>query len=363
MRIGILTLPFNNNYGGYLQAYALQTVLEEAGHSVEIINRRHPKETVWRKLMRVASSIKHLRRYHYDINAHKGALMHSFVQSKMNLSEPLYTSEALHNYCLTKDFDCYIAGSDQLWRPEYVPNVEDYFFDYLPSKTKRIAYAASFGVANPVYTEEQKANCGRAIKKINRVGLRESSGIEVIKHFGWEAYNATIVLDPTMLLSVEHYKSLVKDYHPKKDFHHKILAYVLDKNEQISEIKSSCAHYYRKQCEEIIDSDKWENEGYVLPAIEEWLCAFRDADFIITDSFHGTVFSILFHKPFVVIINKGRGRDRFDTLLGHFGLKNRMTETKNSIDNILNGDIVWDKVDAMLQKHRENSLHFLLDKI
>lgn len=359
MRIGILTLPFNNNYGGYLQAYALQTVLERKGHEVVIINRQHPKETKWKMVKRFVKTMIHLEPFHLDINSRKGALMHKFVDSRMHLSSPLYSSSALHNYCVSNSMDYYIAGSDQLWRPCYVPNVEDYFFDYLPDAVERIAYAASFGVANPIYTDSQRERCGEAIQKFTSVGLRENSGKNVINSLGWKANNVNVVLDPTMLLEREHYESLLGNYVPSKNYKGSIVTYILDLDKSTKNIVKHSQHIISNPCIDIIDRKKWKSPNYVMPPIEEWLCAFRDADFVITDSFHGTVFSIIFHKPFVVKVNKNRGSDRFDTLLGHFGIEDRAITDESKIDAIISQEIDWVKVDNILAEKRNQSLKFL----
>lgn len=357
MKIGILTLPFNNNYGGFLQAYALQTVLENKGHEVIIINRRGRKLPLFKRIKRaVRNLIYTIIKFDYhplgDPYDHKGKEMHKFVKQHMHLSHPLQSSDELHKYFNENHCDAVIVGSDQLWRPDYVPNVEDYFLGYLPSTIKKIAYAASFGTDTPQYSISQIKSCGDALKDFDIITLREKSGIDVFKRLGWEYSGVKVVLDPTMLLDAEHYKSLVKDYTPNNSFKGKVLNYILDSNNTTEKIIGKTVESLNILPQNIINLNKWKSSSYVFPSIEDWLCAFRDAEFVVTDSFHGTVFSILFHKPFISYVNKDRGADRFVTLLETFGLIDRLVIDEQKVSYIIKNDIDWVNVDSQLKDNR-----------
>lgn len=358
MKIAILTLPFDNNYGGYLQAYALQTYLEQKEHQVTIINRQWPDSNIStrfkRALKNMLKSIIQFEKYPIcDFFNYKGFNMHKFVDANMHLSPPIKSSDDLAKFFLEHCYDLVIVGSDQLWRPEYVPNVEDYFLGFLPDGIKKIAYAASFGTSSTMYTEEQVNNCGKALQSFDIVTLREKSGIRLLQKFRWVTKSSPIiVLDPTMLIPYSQYCALLQKYSPSNDYTGKILSYVLDYDNQTDNILKSLSSVLNKPIADVIDVKKWKKDNYIFPPIEEWLCAFKDADFVFTDSFHGTVFSILFHKDFCVKINFNRGADRFETLLDHFDLRDRMISDEHSIHNLVSKTIDWNEVDMRLSQHR-----------
>lgn len=365
MRIGILTLPFNNNYGGYLQAYALMTVLKRMGYEPTMIMRRHNKKKnsfffyLKYAVKGIIKSILKLRQYPliYEeerVFKNQGKMMLSFVNKNVFPQSPyIYTTEKLKDYCNGR-FDAFIVGSDQVWRPDYVNGVlYNLFLDFTKGwNVKRIAYAASFGTDYPVYNNEQSKICGELTKNFDAISLRESSGINVFKKLGWSYGNIETVLDPTMILYKTDYLSLLPK--GKTKFRNSILSYVLDANNVIGDICEKISKYTGKQLY------TFDIRQRIKPSIEDWLLAFRDCDFVITDSFHGTVFSIIFNKPFLVIVNKERGADRFYNLLRTYKLENRIVNTsQDNIDDILKKDIDWKIVNDIINKNRMKSLDFL----
>jgi len=360
MKIGILTLPFNNNYGGYLQAYALMTVLKQNGQEVELIYRKHNKRPLkWRVKYIIKNTINILLgREHGSLIPNqekelrkKGQLMMLFVDKYIiPRTKPLYSSEALKQHA-AKRYDAIIVGSDQVWRPDYVPDVENFFLTFLSDDTKRIAYAASFGTDKPVYSSREKEQCGQGFEWFHLVTIREKSAIQVINDFGWKSRKSPIqVLDPTMLLSKKHYESLIdKETLIMKG---KMLCYVLDSSENTQKLIENVSMETGLEPINFLDKDHWKKTGYVLPSIESWLAAFRDAEFVVTDSFHGTVFSIIFNKPFVAYANAERGADRFDSLLSQFYLTDCLYSEGKSYQHI---DINWKIVNDILEKRRNES--------
>ena len=361
MRIGILTLPFNLNYGGFLQAFALMTVLKRKGHEPEMIMRRHNKKKVSAffilkyAIKGLAKSILRLRRYPIIYNVEndyriRGLHMLNFVDKHICPQSPfLYSTEELRSYCKDR-FDAYIVGSDQLWRPDYVPDTTNFFLDFTEGwNVKRIAYAASFGNDSPCYTDKETEECGKLIQDFNAVSLRETGGRRVFEKFGWKCNDLQIVLDPTLLLTMDDYNKLL----PKKESesNHKIFAYILDENERIDRFLSSLS---KAQGKEIWRFPVKRNP--MLP-IEDWLTAFRDCDFVVTDSFHGTAFSIIYNKQFVVLGNAERGQSRFETLLGHFGLKDRLVNNSEGVYEL--PKINYSDVNQILDKWKLSSLAFL----
>lgn len=208
MRIGILTLPLHTNYGGILQAYALQTVLERMGHEVELIYRRHNKRPLKYRLLYIFKTVVKciLRIPHgllipsleYD-HRHAGKMMLPFVDKNISpKTKPYFKTASMEKSCKGK-YGVVIVGSDQIWRPIYVPNINDFFLEFIKDKNvRKIAYAASFGTATPKYTDLQKNVCGKLISEFQAISVREKSALKVIENFGWQVNCIPqLVLDPT----------------------------------------------------------------------------------------------------------------------------------------------------------------------
>ena len=199
MKIGIITLPFNSNYGGLLQTYALQSVLRQMGHEVWSVNRRNRIMPFKFKIL--TSSSRLIR----SILSRKAGVIRSWATAKEELIVDQHTNRFISENILTTDFlksekeftkltryefDAYIVGSDQVWRPKYSPCLANHFLGFVEgtSKIKRISYAASFGVDNWEYTPEQTEECRKLVTKFNAVAVREDSAVKLCKdNFGNEA--------------------------------------------------------------------------------------------------------------------------------------------------------------------------------
>ena len=364
MKIGILTLPFNNNYGGYLQAIALVEVLRRIGHEPCFIYRRRDKKGIKAKAKCFILGLRGLfiksKRHPFFHDSErdfmrKGINIIPFVESRLKpMTEKIYDSDTLKKYgCV---FDAYIVGSDQVWRPIFVPQIEDYFFRFVSNPSaKLVAYAASFGCSAPEYTNDQILNCGELIKRFSALSLRESSGVNVMNKLGWTFGNVEVVLDPTLLLPKDFYLDFIKG---KEIPSSKVFCYILDSNSVIEQIIEE-VEKDRKCVSFWILSKNWKNKTYVMPSIQEWLRCLVGADYVVTDSYHGTVFSILFNKPFVVYINERRGVDRIDCLLDHFGLLDRKITRVKDYGELKRQKILWGDVNNRLNNMREKSLGFL----
>lgn len=340
MKIAILTLPLHTNYGGILQCYALQTELEGMGHQVTVLNRRWPGPNARLVARRFASIAKCIVKKYLlgqkdivlmnpwadDYNIHKPSEaekkrhteIRRFIKENIHLTKPLRSSDELREYVEANEVDCIVVGSDQVWRELYGPCIEDYFLGFLPEGDKRVkvTYAASFGTADSPISEEHLKNCIPLAKRFSSISVREQSGVEIMKDiFGVEA---KLLLDPTLLLSAEQYKFPVKDMEKGC-----LVSYILDETEDkiaILQEVTEALHLKNKK----LRLDATSQDDVVLPSIEEWLLSFANAKFVVTDSFHGCVFSIINHKPFIAIANKDRGLERFTSLLGTFGLMDRL---------------------------------------
>lgn len=375
MKIGILTQPLHNNYGGLLQCYALQSVLKSLGHDVWIVQR----ETEEKKLTIIGCTLYYIkqivkvflgRKFVGLSNRNKIAYAERntkyFASNFINPKTEIITTTNSLRLCHSDyGFDAYVVGSDQVWRPSYSPCIGNYFFDFLYSeeRVRRVAYAASFGVDNWEFSKEETAICRDLLKYFDGVSVREDSAVTLCaEYLGRE--DVLHVLDPTMLLDKEDYISLVeKEEEPQNSGN--LFCYLLDESEEKSQIIDFIATQINAvpftkmpKCSIIYENLRDRLEDCVYPTVTAWLRAFMDADMVITDSFHGCVFSIIFNKPFWVIGNRRRGLARFNSLLSIFELQDRLIDTYN-IPSIITSPINWEKVNIIRGKWQEKSLNFL----
>jgi len=266
-------------------------------------------------------------------------------------------------------FDAYIVGSDQCWRPRYSPNIRNYFLDFASSQkdVKRIAYAASFGVEEWEFDEADTRVCRDLLSYFDAIGVREDSGIGLVSRY-LGRHDAVHLIDPTMLLTVDQYRDIIdSDNRVPSDGH--LFLYLLDKDDQKDRLIQDMAKKmnlvsYDSMPRKRLGVDDVTNANaaefaFISPV--QWLRGFQDAAFVITDSFHGTIFSILFNVPFITIGNEERGMSRFTSLLKMFGLESRLliNPSCNAIQNINFADIDWTDVNNILDRERHKAISFL----
>lgn len=369
IKIGILTVPFNNNYGGFLQAFALMKVLKNLGFQPYMIMRRHNLYDYNRttKIKIIAKScIKAFKYQDFHILLHpfeshyfiQGKSMQKFVNRYIKPQTSFFYSWSNLEKKLRNRFDAIIVGSDQIWRSIYVPGIENYFLSFTKGwNVRRIAYAASFGTTEPEYTKEDIKECGNLLSLFDTISVREQGALHVFNRFGWNADNIKIVLDPTLLLDRIDYESVIHPIEQDKPY---LFAYVLDKTfDKDTAIQEICKSHNLIQ--KTIANIQDDNTS--LPSIEDWLGLIKNAHYAVTDSFHGMVFSIIFHIPFVVVVNKQRGADRFESLLNRLNLNDRLSYTPFEIHEKILKPIDWKDVDFLLQKYRKESMDFLRNSL
>ncbi len=369
MKIGILTLPLHTNYGGILQAYALQTVLERMGHEVVVLDKSpYHYLPLWKMPFSYPKRI--LEKYVLGKKSVK-----VFAEQWYNRTYPIisqYTQTFIDTYIhrkevndLTKldekDFDALVVGSDQIWRVCYYSQIENAFLAFTEGwkYLKRIAYAPSFGTDVWEYSQKQTEKCKLLLQKFDAVSVRESSGVELCaKNFGREAIH---VLDPTLLLDRGDYERLIKQ---SKVQHHSnmLLQYILDEDKEKQELIEYIIK--EKQLNIVRVNSKVEDitaklEERIQPYVEQWLCGFYDADFVVTDSFHACVFSIIFNKPFIVCGNKKRGSARFLSLLSSFNLLDRYITDGINLSEVLDKTIDWSEINKKKENLKSFSWSFL----
>ena len=372
MRIGILTLPPHANYGGILQAYAMQTVLERMGHDVVVFNKPIKKHVLPFPMSFFHYIVRFIKKYVFkkpNIYVFKEQKIYKY-QKANTLYTDAFVNKHLHNKVvdtlgdIKNEYDAIIVGSDQVWRKIYFngswekSNPADAYLAFTNDwNINRIAYAASFGVDFLELDDTEIQTCKEAIQKFKAVSVREKTGVDICKkHFN---VDAKWVADPTLLLDVSYYLTLAKDSNSLFTGKY-ILKYALDESEEIYGLAHKLEEQKEIPMKELKTHEKdslSEISNCTRRPVEEWLYAFAHADYILTDSFHGTVFSILFHKQFTVIANKERGVTRFTSLLSMFGLEDRLISSPNEYKQL--PDIDYEKVDIKLEQRRSEALDFL----
>lgn len=383
MKIGILTQPLQANYGGIIQNWALQQTLGRLGHQPETIFRQYEslKLSLPWYFRRCLSWGKRLFKWVILRNKSVGLMnpfgrmylsMDSnwlknpfadttFVNDRIQKTKPLYSDAEMRRAIEHNNYDAFIVGSDQVWREEYSPSIQSYFLDFLSEsdKRKRIAYAASFGKERDYISPENMSECRRLLGRFDAVSVREAEGVDIVRRdFGREQVEK--VLDPTLLLSVDDYNNIIcpSDRHTSPY----IASYILDNNDDKSAILSQLA------ADKGIPVNKVDIElrAGKMATMSQWLANFADADFVVTDSFHGCVFSIIFGKPFIVIANVERGLGRFISLLGELSLSDRMIYCYDDYiahEPRLLTDIDYTSVRECLDTLRQKSLKYLSDAL
>ena len=325
MKIGILTVPFNNNYGGFLQAFALKTVLKKMGHEVVFINRKRNKLQLplWKIIIGFPLiKFRELRtnRIMKRLSIHTEAFKQRYLTP---ITTEYYTHNSLRK-CLKLGLDAFIVGSDQVWRFRYArESIDDFFFSFLHDlHIPRFSYAASFGVDDNEYPEEYKELCKKLLTEFDAISVRESSGRDMLVNvFQIDPEKIRIVLDPTLLLSAQEYGYLFSQYSKQTSSY--LCTYILDQTpEKIDFIKGVALFFNLNEIPLKAQTGNIEKIKPIDP-VEKWLHTIAESSFVVTDSFHGTVFSIIFNKPFLTIGNNTRGETRLHSLLKLFDLQSR----------------------------------------
>lgn len=344
MKIAILTQPLGKNYGGMMQAYALQKVLLALDHDVITVDYNFRSSNFFYKVIRYSYRFSQKligkRKTPINIEAKLPYILENtleFIQNNILISEYIDNDEALSNHFEVNDYDVVVVGSDQTWRPQYSPNIYNFYLDFLKKNKdiKKIAYSSSFGVDNWEYSDEQAAKCSELASLFDSISVREESGVELCrKQLGVES---ECVLDPTLLLTKDDYIKLLGNRY-KEGKGDGVFTYVLDSSEDKLAVAENVSkqlntHTFKCQAKCSLSSFKSSNlQDYKMPAVQDWLASFANAEFIVTDSFHGMVFSIIFEKPFIVIANKKRGAARFESLLNKINAKQCLVYNVKDID-------------------------------
>ncbi len=368
MRVGILTFHNGTNYGGTLQAFATQQTIENLGHEAVIINYA-PLSFRDRFYKCFTTSVKPRNIRSYLLDYFKEPEFRRFRSCYLNLSPRFYTEKQLLKNISELNLDACISGSDQVWSPYMAQNWgKPYFQNQFPENIRRIAYAVSFSCTD--YPKDAMNLVRDEIKKFASVSVRETSGLKIMSDNNIE--NAEVMPDPTFLFDrkiltdlAEKGKSELITKEPcfKDIAGNYVYFYILQQNQKLIE---NVASYYSDRKNSfssgnVINSEKL---NFRFEGVEEWLAHIANSKFVVTNSFHGAVFSLLFHKPFILIPVEGKlsgMNDRIMTLAENFGLKERILNDFDSekIKAIENSKINWKDIDLKIENLRNKGMDFL----
>lgn len=349
MRIGVITLPFNPNYGWLLQAYAMQQVLKNMGHEVFLIQRK------WNLTKSNSGILANLfRPIYFNINCGK---LYRFYRNNLQTTSICRSDEEIRSVVERYGFDAVIVGSDQVWRIENTRGVGyNFFLDFVSYGKKKISYAASFGSDEWKGDSKDNEIIKNLLSDFSAISVREESGVNICASFFDK--KTECVLDPTFLLTKEDYDRLLSN--PDKFYKSKLLAtYILDPSPEKNQFINIISKEKGLTIETLFLKSR-KGLFHIYKSMENWLLKIRNAEYVVVDSFHGMVFCIIFHKQFVVIANKQRGNTRFENVLSKLGLEKRLVnELTEKSREILYSTIDYDKVNKLLVEEKKKSFDYL----
>ena len=355
-RVGILTFHRAINYGALLQAYALQETLKKMGCEPSIIDYRSPKIESRHHEARLSDchSLQDLVKFVFYAKHQnrKYKKFRDFSAANLTFSDVCINSEQLRE--MSSQYDKFICGSDQVWNYRITEFDKNYFLDFTDDTLKKNSYAASFGIGSipAEYTEYYKI----LLKDFNNISVRENQGKKIVKDL--INREAELVLDPTLLLTKQDWGSMVTDYKKRKEY---ILLYTFGNSptiktfvEELSRQTGSAIVYISYSVVKRVNATY---EKCVGPM--EFLGLFKNARYVVTNSFHGTCFALNFNKNFFLeLLPDSQGvNSRLENILDLFNLRSR--QIINGENANIDKPINYDEVNKKMLVERQRSLDFL----
>lgn len=344
-KIGIVTLNHGYNYGNKLQNYAMVEVYKKSGFDVETISFEPIRQENKLKL-----ELKKIKDSLFNRNKlSRASKFKEFNKKYLNMTSKIYNNKNYMNIN-EHEYKLFSVGSDQVWNSYFWDFSTFYLLDFVKDNNKKFAYAASFGVEdiNEKYREKFSEN----LKKFKDITVRERSATELVKKFAEK--DAKLVLDPTMLLEKEEWLQFIKsgDYNENKEY---IFIYFLGKKDEnaVKMIENLKQEY------KIIDLNDIHNKYYKSNP-NEFLYLLKNSKIVLTDSFHATVFSIIFEKPFIVFDRNSvtkKMNSRIDTLLSELELEHH--KYSNNINKNIILDNKYGEANRILRDKRNECLSYI----
>lgn len=359
-KIGIVTFHEPNNYGANLQAYALQKFIEELGYDAKIIDYRNKTISNTNKLIKIKSGI--------------GNLIKSMMLLPKNIARRKnFESFKKRNYILTKaynnkaeleqdknDFDVFISGSDQIWNTKITKTIDDiYTLNFNSGDARKISYASSIG--NGDITNGETKELAKRIEKYENIAVREESAKELLNKYIDKKIK--VVVDPTLLLNSKQWEKIKRDTKIKEEY---ILLYTIIENNKLFEIANKLSDLTGLKIVTLRRTNlKTKNvlKNMYTSGPDQFIDLFKNATYVVTSSFHGTVFSIIFNKKFFVNYG-GAENKRVDNILNICNLQERLIKSEEQLNtNIINSQINYENVNRILEEERNKSREYLIDAL
>lgn len=380
-KIGLVTCYFQPNYGSQLQAYATQEAVGKLGFEAETIRidglRREINRAKWRyflsrifdggtvsdKMATVRKVVAKARNRQYaDSLAERYAKFAEFAGSMFRLSERCVGKADLARRA--HGYGAFVVGSDQLWLPSNIA-AGYYTLEWVPDGIRTVAYATSFGVSE--LPRRQAAEAARFLRRIDHIGVREQSGQRLVAELAGRS--VPIVCDPTLLFTAEEWDRVAACGSPAQGRY--IFCYFLGNNpghrEWTSRLRahSGCKVVQMQHCDEYIMSDEgFADEAPYDVGPREFIRLIKDAEYVVTDSFHCTVFSMLYRKSFFTFRRYGSDggvstNGRIYSLLSLTGLEDRLLRGDEDAGKAAGMGIDYGRVHATLDALRRGSYDWL----
>ncbi|MBO5698936.1 MAG: polysaccharide pyruvyl transferase family protein [Bacteroidaceae bacterium] len=313
MKIGILTLPFNINYGGILQCYALCTYLKKQGHE-PIVLQREAISTV-KKWIRMVLCKVGLFKY-VDKSYEVGKLIFPFLTEHLNCTQVVNTTQKMQRQCRRCCLDAVLVGSDQVWRREFALKFGfDNFLEFVPSDIPKLSYAASFGLSEWEYTPTETACIKNLLTGFKGISVREEEGVSLCaEHLD---IKAQWHVDPTLLLEAKDYEKVASPRLVQEKY---VFVYWLGDESVIAPVLKKYEEGGLRVCQISLRSNNY------LPSVGDWLSYIKHAEMVVTDSFHGIVFSMIFNRPFHVFCNQAGGFGRVRSLFKALQIEHKIND-------------------------------------
>ncbi len=355
MKIGILTMYRSGNYGATLQAYATKQAINENGFGdAEIIPYCSDaiKQKIDGKFIKKVglfhTAVACVEKIYYRPRMKKVGAFVDEMAGKQDLKREELPA-------LNEKYDIFLSGSDQVWNPQLTLGDTSYLLDFVSDDRKKRSYGSSFGVR--VLPEEYLENYRDLLSAYARITVRERAGAELVENLLGRP--AELVLDPTLLLTPEQWNAKLPTRQWKKKYvfayqmaHSSLPAKAVAKGRKALGVKALFVPF------PILGACRCKPKLNLSSL--EWVAAIRDSEYVLTDSFHGVVFSILFRRNFYYLITSETVKkrlSRLETLLGDLGIEGRLVESVQACDFQKNID--YDAVHARLSEQRERSLRIL----
>lgn len=331
--IGIITFQNANNYGAVYQAFALKKTVEKLGHQVEVINYDSP-----------SMGLKNVQQRQFK----------EFIDGHLNLTREYVSKQEID----TGNFDAIISGSDQVWNPRLTGGDMTYFLDFVPEHIRKVSYAASIGLNGDLFVEH-KAVFEKYVPSFSGISLREETHVEYIQSIAKDK-EVIASIDPSLLLTSKEYLDAFNLPDNRSEDYIFVFSYALDPKMYDFANMLSLKSGYKIVALSPYNSGSYVNGTKVVKDVPpiKWLELFNKAKLVITDSFHGMMFSIVFNKPFYAYAPNRSNVARVRDVLKKLGLEDRkLTDITNVNDAVWKMD--YTNVNEILKNEREKSLEYL----